>query len=83
MTGGQLRQTPEVCSRQGCDRPLKPGAFACAPDWYALPPAIRDEVWRSWRAFRRTLGSGTPEQREAARQAYAEARARAYAAWSA
>lgn len=81
MTRLQTRQTGPVCARQGCTRPTKPGALACASDWYALPEPVRQELWDSWRTFR-ALGHRPPAERDAAAERYGRARLAAYAAWS-
>ncbi len=76
-----LRQTPQVCARQGCTRPVSAQTFACAGDWYALPMECRAELMASWRAFRWTLNR-PPAERHEARERYQAARGAAYVAWA-
>jgi hypothetical protein len=38
------------CPAVGCKATAKPGMFLCWPHWRGLPKAIRDEVFRAWRA---------------------------------
>lgn len=36
------------CPRPECPRTVPDDLFACRGDWYALPRAIRDDIWRGY-----------------------------------
>ena len=36
------------CARPGCDNPVKPGWFACKPDWLDLPREIRHAIFQAY-----------------------------------
>lgn len=61
-----------TCPRDGCTKKLSADLFACSPHWYSIPPNVRDEIWRAWRAYQR--GTGTLDELE-------QAQAKALAHW--
>jgi hypothetical protein len=38
-----------ACPRPECPRTVPDDLFACRPDWYALPPRLRDAIWSAFR----------------------------------
>lgn len=40
----------------GCGRQVAPGKLLCLPCWREVPPHVQREVYRTWRAWRRSLG---------------------------
>lgn len=38
-----------TCHATGCKRTVPPEMFACRSHWFALPKAMRDEIWRTYR----------------------------------
>lgn len=40
-----------------CGRNAALGNLLCAPCWHAVPHALQAEVWRTWRAWKKDLGS--------------------------
>ncbi len=34
-----------LCHATGCPTPVPPKMFMCKPHWFALPKAMRDEIW--------------------------------------
>jgi len=36
------------CPRPECSRSVPDDMFACRGDWYALPEALRQSIWRGW-----------------------------------
>lgn len=57
-----------------CGRKAALGNLMCSPCWHLVPQLLQAEVWRTWRAWKRDLGS---------REACAEYRAAAAAATAA
>jgi hypothetical protein len=44
---GQVRE--HTCHWPGCDRQVPPALWGCKAHWYALPKALRDKIWRTYR----------------------------------
>jgi hypothetical protein len=42
----------------GCGRPVARGKLMCAPCWSEVPKPLQTDVYRTWRAWRRQVGSG-------------------------
>ncbi|MBL8644016.1 MAG: hypothetical protein JNK21_08775 [Rhodospirillaceae bacterium] len=38
-----------TCHWPGCERQVPPAMWGCKQHWFALPKALRDEVWRTYR----------------------------------
>ena len=38
-----------TCHWPGCTRQVPPAKWGCTPHWFALPKALRDRIWRSYR----------------------------------
>lgn len=53
-----------TCPRDGCTKKIGSDLFACSGHWYSIPPEIRDDIWRAFRAWQR--GTGTLEQLQTA-----------------
>lgn len=44
------RQTRlHVCHWPGCGATVPPAIFMCRPHWYALPKALRNRIWATYR----------------------------------
>ncbi len=44
---GQTRN--HTCHWPGCERQVPPAAWGCRAHWMALPKALRDKVWATYR----------------------------------
>jgi hypothetical protein len=60
------------CPYEGCTKRIGRELFACSRHWFTLPPDVREEINRAWRAYSR--GNGTLDALTAAHE-------RAYTAW--
>lgn len=38
------------CHWPGCGRQVKPAVWGCREHWYRLPQALRNRIWRTYRA---------------------------------
>lgn len=38
-----------TCHWPGCPRKVPPKMWGCREHWFALPKALRDEIWRTYR----------------------------------
>jgi hypothetical protein len=36
------------CHWPGCTKQVPPAMWGCSPHWFALPPALRAEIWRAY-----------------------------------
>lgn len=66
----------------GCGRVQNSGMFLCRSCWFRVPKEFRDEVWRTWKAYRAVPAGMSPDvmsMRHAARLAYQQARENALA----
>ncbi len=62
------RQTRgHTCHWPGCDRQVPPAMWGCRSHWYALPKALRDRIWRTYRIGQEADGRPSREYLEAAR----------------
>jgi hypothetical protein len=63
------RQTRKhECHWPGCTMQVPPAMWGCRPHWFALPKALRDKVWRSYRPGQEVDGRPSREYVEAARE---------------
>jgi len=46
-----LADVPHYCAAIGCRERITRGQLMCKPHWFAIPKALRDQVWNTWRAF--------------------------------
>ncbi len=46
---GQGQTRPHDCHWPGCGKQVPPAMFMCKTHWFKLPPAIRAEIWRTYR----------------------------------
>jgi hypothetical protein len=46
---GQRQTRYHTCHWPGCAKPVPPAMWGCRAHWYALPEALRDEIWRTYR----------------------------------
>ena len=44
---GQTRD--HVCHWPGCERQVPPAMWGCRQHWFALPPALRSRIWKTFR----------------------------------
>lgn len=58
----------------GCGRAQQPGKLLCYPCWSTVPKPVQQEVYRTWRAFRKASPRDDPEGFRAASAAYRNAR---------
>jgi hypothetical protein len=42
------RESEHTCHAQGCDTHVPPRMFMCRPHWFALPKAMRDDLWAAY-----------------------------------
>lgn len=47
LSQGQTR--PHHCHWPGCDKQVPPAMWGCSRHWFALPKALRDAIWRTYR----------------------------------
>lgn len=40
--------TLHLCHWPGCDKPVAPKFWGCAPHWFRLPFALRDRIWATY-----------------------------------
>lgn len=59
--------TAAICPAPACCSPVTAGKFLCRPHWFALPKPLRDEVWRTWKAYRSARSSEAMAAYRAAR----------------
>ena len=46
----RARQTrAHHCHWPGCDKQVPPAMWGCRPHWFALPKALRDRIWATYR----------------------------------
>jgi hypothetical protein len=64
---GQTRR--HGCHWPGCDRQVPPAMWGCKAHWFRLPQAIRNRIWRAYRAGQEEDGRPSREYIDAARAA--------------
>lgn len=37
-----------TCHWPGCEKSVPPAAWGCRPHWYALPQALRNQIWAAY-----------------------------------
>lgn len=57
-----------TCHWPGCDRIVPPKLWGCRPHWFALPQALRDLIWATYRRGQEVTKTPTREYVQAARQ---------------
>jgi hypothetical protein len=67
-----------LCHSPACKTPVPPRRFACRPHWYALPKAMRDAIWATYRPSQEVTKDPSPEYLEAASAAVEYLRAKGY-----
>lgn len=46
---GQSQSRNHECHWPGCELQVPPAMWGCRQHWFALPKALRDKVWRTYR----------------------------------
>lgn len=62
---GQTRR--HECHWPGCGQQVPPAMWGCRPHWYALPKALRDRIWRTYRPGQELSLTPSPAYIEAAK----------------
>lgn len=62
---GQTRN--HRCHWPGCERQVPPAMWGCRAHWYALPKALRDRIWRTYRPGQEVDGRPSADYLDAAR----------------
>lgn len=57
------------CHWPGCQRQVPPAMWGCRPHWYALPAAIRAQIWRTYAPGQEQAGTPSGAYVKAARAA--------------
>jgi len=57
------------CHCPHCTRSVAPKFFGCGQCWFALPKAMRDSIWASYRPGQEVSKDPSPEYLEVARKA--------------
>ena len=70
------RASRHTCHATGCSTAVPPKMFMCRSHWFALPKALRDAIWRTYRPGQEITKTPSPEYLEAARAAIAYLEAR-------
>lgn len=70
------RPARHTCHATGCSTPVPPRMFMCRRDWYALTPAQRAAIWRTYRPGQEVTKDPSAEYLDAAREAIAYLEAR-------
>lgn len=45
----QEQTRDHTCHWPGCTQQVPPALWGCKPHWFALPKAIRDDIWAAYR----------------------------------
>jgi hypothetical protein len=61
---GQTRD--HVCHWPGCGKQVPPAMWGCKPHWFALPKALRDRIWATYRVGQEERGGVTQAYLDAA-----------------
>lgn len=56
-----------TCHWPGCEREVPPSMWGCKPHWFALPKALRDDIWRTYRPGQEISKTPSAEYLAAAR----------------
>lgn len=62
---GQSRN--HTCHWPGCDKQVPPAMWGCRQHWYRIPQALRNRIWRTYRAGQEEDGLPSPDYLAAAR----------------
>lgn len=65
------RRSRHTCHATGCTVAVPPKMFMCRSHWFALPKALRDAIWRTYRPGQEIRKDPSPEYLDAAREAIA------------
>ena len=74
---GRCLMAAHLCHAPGCKTAVPPKMFACRPHWFALPKAMRDAIWATYRDGQEVTKDPSPEYLEAARAAVEYLRSKA------
>lgn len=66
-TQGQNRE--HHCHWPGCKKQVPPAVWGCKPHWFALPKAIRDRIWATYRKGQEIDGRPSADYIAAAKEA--------------
>lgn len=50
----QRQARPHECHWPGCDKQVPPAMWGCKAHWFALPKALRDRIWATYRPGQET-----------------------------
>jgi len=64
LSAGQTRA--HTCHWPGCDKQVPPAMWGCRPHWFALPKALRDRIWDTYRAGQEVTMTPSAEYLDAA-----------------
>jgi hypothetical protein len=62
------------CHAEGCQREVHPRLLMCARCWRFVPPALKDAVWKAYRAGQEITKDPSPEYVKAAEAAITSVR---------
>ena len=54
-----------ICPAPGCCSPVAAGKFLCRPHWFALPKRLREQINRTWRAYKAARSEQAARRSEA------------------
>lgn len=57
---GQKQTRTHHCHWPGCKQQVPPALWGCKPHWYALPVALRNRIWDTYRPGQEV--NGTPSK---------------------
>ena len=60
---------PHTCHWPGCKVQVPPAMWGCREHWFKLPPALRREIWRTYRVGQEARMDPTPDYLAAAAKA--------------
>lgn len=69
----------EMCPLKGCINRQRRGQLLCRAHWFGTPKPLRDEIWRTWRAYQ---AATQPEIKLGALREYRAAREAVLNWWS-
>lgn len=62
---GQTRS--HHCHWPGCERQVPPAMWGCKPHWFALPAALRAQVWAAYQPGQEVAGTPSAKHIEVAK----------------
>lgn len=68
MASGRDAIRRHTCHATGCDAVIPPRLFMCRAHWFALPKAMRDEIWDVYVSGQEVRKNPTGEYLEVARR---------------